>query len=349
MNRSPLHEAHARLGARFVDFGNWEMPVRYDSVLAEHRAVRSSAGLFDVTHLGRFQLTGVGARDALRRLLSNDILEIEPGRTQYTLMLNEDGGVVDDMIVWWWGADDFWVLPNAANHARVMAAFAVEPDCEVVDLRTSTVLMALQGPDAPSIFEAILGESPGRFRTARSDLGGGEVSMAGTGYTGERGGELCVSPGVGVQLLEAFLEAGALPCGLGARDTLRLEAGLPLWGADIDESTSPIEAGLGFAVSLDHQFVGRDAVASQLEKGPSRLLKGFVLEGRGIPRHGHALRTPESTGTVTSGNLSPMLDRGIGVGYLSPPPEPDDVGVEVGIRGRWVPGRLVDPPFHKNA
>ncbi len=347
MNRSPLHEFHARLGARFVDFGGWEMPIRYQSVLAEHRAVRASAGFFDVTHLGRFHLTGPGSTDALRRLLCNDILKIAPGRTQYTLMLNESGGIIDDLIVWWWGEDDFWVLPNAANHQRVMAALVNEPGCEVTDLRASTVLIALQGPEAPGVFETLLKEAPGRFRTAKGELAGGEVSMAGTGYTGESGGELCVSPEIGLQLVETLIEAGVVPCGLGARDTLRLEAGLPLWGEDIDETTSPVEAGLGFAVSLDHDFVGKDVVAPQVEDGPERELKGFVLDHRGIPRHGYALRTANGTGTVTSGNLSPMLGRGIGMGYVSPPPE--DTTMEVEIRGRWVPGRFVDPPFHKNS
>ena len=347
MIRSPLHELHARLGGRFVDFEGWEMPVRYKSVLAEHRAVRASAGFFDVTHLGRFRLTGPGAADALDRLLCNDIQNIAPGQTQYTLMLNESGGVIDDLIVWWWRDGDFWVLPNAANHERVMAAFGKEPGCVVADLRASTVMIALQGPDAPAVFESLLGEAPSRFRTAKAEFAGRAVSVAGTGYTGERGGELCTSPEVGLRLVEAMIEAGVTPCGLGSRDTLRLEAGLALWGEDIDESTNPVEAGLGFAVSPGHDFVGKESVTSQLAQGPKRLLKGFVLDDRGIPRHGHALRTANGVGTVTSGNLSPMLDRGIGMGYISPPPS--DKPIEVEIRGRWVPGRVIDPPFHKNA
>ena len=347
MIRSPLHETHARLGGRFVDFGGWEMPVQYQSVLAEHKAVRGSAGFFDVSHLGRFHLTGTGAVDALDRLLCNDIQKIAPGRTQYTLMLNESGGVIDDLIVWWWSDEEFWVLPNAANHDRVMAAFAKEPGCEVADLRASTVMIALQGPDAPAVFDSLLGETPGRFRTAEAEFAGGRVSMAGTGYTGEKGGEVCASPKVGLQLVEAMIEAGVAPCGLGSRDTLRLEAGLPLWGEDVDETTTPIEAGLGFAVAPGHDFVGKDPVISQLEEGPRRLLKGFILDDRGIPRHGHALRTADGAGTVTSGNLSPMLDRGIGMGYISPPPS--DSLIEVEIRGRWIGGRVVTPPFHKNA
>ena len=346
MNRSPLHELHARLGGRFVDFGGWEMPVQYKSVLAEHRAVRSSTGFFDVSHLGRFRLSGPGALSALNRLLCNDIHKIAPGRTQYTLMLNESGGVIDDLIVWWWGDGHFWVLPNAANHERVMDAFAKQPGCDVGDLRGSTVMIALQGPDAPAVFESLLGEAPARFRTTQAEFAGGEVSVAGTGYTGEKGGEFCTSPEVARQLVEAMIESGVTPCGLGSRDTLRLEAGLPLWGEDIDESTTPVEAGLGFAVSLTHQFVGKTSVNAQLDRGPTRKLKGFVLDDRGIPRHGHALRTHDGAGTVTSGNLSPMLNRGIGMGYISPPPA--NASIEVQIRERWVSGHIVDPPFHKN-
>lgn len=349
MNRSHLHDLSTRFGARFTEFGGWEMPVRYDSVLAEHRAVRESAGVFDVSHLGRFRLTGAGAKDSLRRLLSNDIERIAPGRCQYTTMLNEEGGIIDDLIVWWWSDGDFWVMPNAGNHQKVMEAFAAEPETEVADLRQSTVFLAVQGPDAPSLLENLLGESPPRFRNTRMEWRGGAVSAAGTGYTGERGGELCVGPDIGALIFEAIVENGARPCGLGTRDTLRLEAGLPLWGEDIDETTTPIEAGLGFAVSLGHDFVGKDAVVRQMESGPERLLVGFLLDERGIPRAGHRIRTPAGgEGTVTSGNLSPMLDTGMGLAYLSPPPPVEGADIEVEIRGRWVPGTTAKPPFHES-
>jgi aminomethyltransferase len=348
MNRSPLHEVNAALGARFVAFGGWEMPVQYESVLTEHRAVRTAAGFFDVTHLGRFELRGGGAYDALRRLLCNDVSRIEPGRSQYTMMLNEDGGIVDDMIVWWWEREHFWVLPNAANHQRVMDTFSAEPGCEVTDLQTTTVMVALQGPEAPRIFEEVLGEAPRRFRTARVEWGGAQLSMAGTGYTGEKGGEICAPPEAGIELVKALVDAGVTPCGLGARDTLRLEAGLALWGEDIDESTTPLEAGLDFAISLDHDFVGKAVLERQAEEGVPRLLSGFILEGRGIPRHGYRIRTLDGgEGTVTSGNLSPMLEKGIGLGYVSPPPGPEAGPLEVEIRSRWVPGRFAKPPFHK--
>lgn len=346
MNRSPLHDLNERLGARFVDFGGWEMPVQYDSVLAEHRAVRESAGIFDVTHLGRFELSGAGATDSVSSLLCNDIEKIAPGRCQYTMLLNDEGGIVDDLIVWWWDPQRFWVMPNAANQQRVMGVFAGEPSNQVDDLQTSTVFLAVQGPDAPALIETVLGQAPARFRTATAGWDGEEVAMAGTGYTGEAGAEICVSPGIASELFEAFVDGGATPCGLGARDTLRLEAGLPLWGNDIDESTTPHEAALDFAVSLDHEFIGREALAEQRAGGLERRLTGFVLDERGIPRHGYPVATAGGgAGTVTSGNLSPVLDTGIGLAYIAPPPEEDEK-MSVTIRDRQVQGHIAKPPFH---
>jgi len=348
MNRSPLHDLNQTLGARFTDFGGWEMPVQYESVLAEHRAVREGVGVFDVTHLGRFELAGSGARDAISGLFCNDIDKIEPGRCQYTMMLNEEGGIVDDIIVWWWEPDRFWVMPNAANQERVMAAFAKDGSNEVVDLQQSTVFLAVQGPKAPSVLENVLGARPGRFHTAVAEWGGGEVAMAGTGYTGEAGAEVCVGPDVGADLFQALIDTGATPCGLGARDTLRLETGLALWGMDIDETTTPFEADLDFAVSMDHDFGGRDALLAQSEAGIQRRLTGFVLEERGIPRHGYPVTTTSGgEGSVTSGNLSPMLDTGIGLAYIAPPPEPDEP-ISVRIRNRDVRGHVAEPPFHES-
>ena len=349
MTRSPLHEANAKLGARFVEFGGWEMPVQYQSVLTEHRDVRGGAGFFDVTHLGRFELTGNGAHQAIRKLLCNDIERVDPGRCQYTMMLNNDGGIIDDLIVWWWGKNHFWVLPNASNHATVMTAFSDQPDCVVTDLQHSTVMIALQGPRAGDVFADVLGEAPRRFRTAQLDWKGGRVSMAGTGYTGEAGGEICTDPATGVKLVDALVASGVTPCGLGARDTLRLEAGLPLWGEDINETTTPYEAGLNFAVNLDHEFVGKERLAQQAEVGVDRLLSGFILEDRGVPRHGYRVRTVDaSTGKVTSGNMSPLLGKGIGMVYLRPPPTNNNARVEVEIRSKWTVGRLAKPPFHKS-
>lgn len=345
MSRSPLHEIHGELGARFVDFGGWEMPVQYRSVLEEHRGVRNGVGWFDVSHLGRFLWEGATARDSLRSLLSNDIDSIEPGRTQYTLLLNERGGIEDDLLVWWWGDDRFWVLPNASTHQMVLDRFrAMAPDTTSVDLRPQTVMLAVQGPEAPGVLEELLGVSPKRFRTYETSFAGAPVWLAGTGYTGERGGEVVTDPETGGQLVAALIESGALPCGLGARDTLRLEAGLLLAGQDFDDRTNPLEAGLDFAIGWDHDFVGKKALESVRSVGVTRRLTAFSLSGRTIPRHGHRLRANGSEGEVTSGNFSPMLEHGIGLGYLKPPSEADP---EVEIRGVWESAKRVELPFYQ--
>ncbi len=345
MSRSPLNDFNLAHGARLVDFGGWQMPIQYDSVLGEHRAVRESVGFFDVSHLGRFELTGEGASAAADRLLCNSLSRIEPGKAQYTMMLNESGGVIDDIIVWWWDPDHFWVMPNAANQPRVMAAFAAEPGCTVIDLQMDTAMLAIQGPGAREVFDELFGAGPRRFRTKRVEWGNGDVAMAGTGYTGESGGELVTDPGTAVDLGQALLDLGVRPCGLGARDTLRLEAGFPLWGQDLDEGVTPIEADLGFAVDLDHDFIGRAALEHQLKEGVDQRLVGFVLEDRGVPRHGHVARSGHSTGTVTSGNMSPMLQKGIGLAYLSPAVSSGNIEIE--IRESWVSGSIKKPPFHK--
>ena len=345
--RSPLHGAHERLDARFTDFGGWEMPLQYEGTLAEHRAVRSSCGVFDVSHLGRFELAGVGAFDLLDRLLCNDLRRIGPGRAQYTMMLTPEGGVVDDLIVWWLEDERFVVLPNAANHEAVMAAFADEApaDAVVTDLRGESALLAVQGPDAPGLVESVLGAAPKRFRVLDALGPGGSVVAAGTGYTGERGAEIMITADAAPEVLDGLLEAGAVPCGLGARDTLRLEMGLALWGQDLDTSTTPLEADLAWVVGWDHDFIGKEALLEQRDQGIPKRLVGFRFDGRVIPRNGHAMRCGDSVGTVASGNFSPVLGVGIGMGYLAPPP-PEGAGtVEVEIRGDWQQARIVEPPF----
>lgn len=341
--RSPIHEHHIAHGARFVDFGGWEMPVQYQSVLSEHRAVRESVGVFDVSHLGRLSVEGDGATGALSRLFCNDVRRLDAGRTHYTMLLTDAGGIVDDLVVWRWDDEDYWVMPNAANATVVTEAItAAATGVEVDDIGPSTVMLAVQGPDAPALIDEVVGEAPGRFRTTVTD----RVRMAGTGYTGERGGEICVAAEEGGALFDELVAAGAVPCGLGARDTLRLEAGLPLWGSDIDTTTSPLEAGLDFAVAWDHDFPGREALERQAGEGVPRRLTGLVMSGRGIPRHGHPVRSGASQGEVTSGNHSPVLDTGIGLAYLGPPVEPG-VEAEVEIRGRWTSATVATPPFHR--
>lgn len=345
MPRSPLHHVHESLGARFVDFSGWDMPVQYEGVLAEHNAVRSGVGVFDVSHLGRFDLEGAGSTELLRNLLCNDIAKVQPGRAQYTMALNAGGGVEDDIIVWRWAAEHYWVIPNGANQAPILERFeaAAPEEVTVSSLQETTALLAVQGPDAPNLIESIIGVKPGRFRVVEGEFQGSPVWAAGTGYTGERGGEIAVDAANGEVLFKAFLDAGAVACGLGARDTLRLEMGYPLWGQDLDSETSPLEADLEWVVDWDHEFVGRDSLLSIKERLP-KLLVGFAMEGRQIARHGYAVRAGESIGTVASGNFSPTLGYGIGMAFVSPPPgENDDLEVEV--RGKWQTARRVTPPF----
>ena len=346
MAQSPLYGEHVRLGARFVDFAGWAMPVQYESVLTEHEAVRAAAGVFDVSHLGRFRLEGPGSTDLLRRFLCNDVAAIEPGRAQYTMALNDSGGVEDDIIVWRWEDERYWVVPNGSNDDKIRASFvaAAGEGITIDNLRETTVLIAVQGPDAPAAIETVLGKRPGRFRLFESEFGGYPVWVAGTGYTGERGGEIAAPAEAAVGLFSAFREAGVAPAGLGSRDTLRLEMGYPLWGQDLDPETTPLEAGLSWVVNWDHDFVGKPALEEQRERGGHKQLVGFMMESRQIARHGYPLRAGMSGGSVTSGNFSPSLKQGIGLGYLNPPPVAD-LQVEVEVRGSWLPVERRDPPF----
>jgi len=344
MPETPLRNAHESLGARFTDFGGWEMPLQYGGVIAEHMAVRESVGVFDVTHLGRFRLRGAGATRALPRELCNDIEKVDPGRAQYTMALNERGGVVDDIIVWRLEEDDYWVMPNGVNFDGLLARFSNEPDTEAIPIRSETVLLAVQGPDSKKVVQDAIGFCPGRFRTRVGNFEGGPVWTGGTGYTGERGAELSVPNENAEALLEALREAGATMCGLGARDTLRLEMGYPLWGQDLDEETSPLEAGLDWVVSWDHDFVGKEALLAQKAIGTQKRLIAFKTGDRRPPRHGYRLRSGESMGEVASGNFSPVLQVGIGMGYMSPPPLQGE-SLELDVRGRWQEVEAVTPPF----
>ncbi len=343
---TPLRDLHESLGARFTDFGGWEMPVQYAGVIAEHQAVRTGSGVFDVSHLGRFAASGPGATELLRSHLCNDIAKVGPGRAQYTMALNHAGGVVDDIIVWHIDEEHFWIIPNGVNFEDVMHPFvATAPDgVELAGIQDGTVLLAVQGPDAPALVETVLGSAPGRFRVETGEFGDGRYWAAGTGYTGEPGAEIAVPAERGADLFTAFLDAGATPCGLGARDTLRLEMGYPLWGQDLDEGTTPLEAGLEWVVAWDHEFTGRDALLAERERGVRQRLVTFKTEGRVIPRHGYAMRAGDSVGSVTSGNFSPVLGCGIGMGYLAPPSPRDEV-LEVEIRRNWVEVERVQAPF----
>jgi len=345
MPQSPIQAVHEDSGARFVDFGGWSMPVQYSSVLDEHAAVRMGVGVFDVSHLGRFEVSGPGSVELVRSQLCNDITRIGPGRAQYTMALNDHGGVEDDIIVWYLDADRLWVMPNGTNSDEIVARFrlAAPPSVTVADVRDDSVLFAVQGPGAPEVFSAVLGSVPGRFRVVEAAFGDTAVVAAGTGYTGEPGGEICAPATAGAALWKALVSAGAEPCGLGARDTLRLEMGYPLWGQDLDADTTPLQAGLGWVVAWEHDFVGREALEASRD-APGKELIPFTTEGRAIPRHGYPFRSATGSGVVTSGNFSPTLGHGIGMASVTPPPSPDEPLV-VEIRGKDVVATRAKVPF----
>ena len=345
MPTSPLHSIHESAGARFTDFGGWTMPVQYEGVLSEHEAVRGSVGLFDVSHLGRFEVVGHGATELLRSQLCNDIERISPGRAQYTMALNSRGGVEDDIIVWRLEEDRFWVMPNGTNFEGIISRFsaAAPEDVGISDVRTDTVLLAVQGPDAPDVIETVLGVAPGRFRVVTASFDDYEVICAGTGYTGESGGELCIDTDGAPALWRALVNAGATPAGLGSRDTLRLEMGYPLWGQDLDPDTTPLEAGLGWVVAWDHDFIGRDVLFAQRDS-LTRQLIAITTQGRAIPRQGYEVNVGSSEGVVTSGNFSPTLKHGIALAFVSPPPS-DKSPITVTIRGNNVPAERASLPF----
>ena len=353
---SPLDAAHRALGAKMVPFGGWEMPLSYPTgTLREHLACRERAVVFDVSHLGTVRVSGEGAFALLQRTLTNDLGRIGPGRAQYTHLLDaSDAGVLDDIIVWWVsgesGAEDssFDVMPNASNTSRVLDALE-GPGVEARDATQERAILAVQGPAARSLLAGIAPAAAAvpRFGVCALDWRGSECLAAGTGYTGEDGVEIAVPTGAAIPLWEALLDAGIPAAGLGARDTLRLEAGLPLHGHELGPGITPLQAGLGWVVSWSKEdgFRGREALATERDQGPSRVLRGLRFEGRQPPREGCAVHVGgESVGVITSGNFSPVLGVGIALGFL-PPGLPEGLEVEVEVRGRLLPARLVSLPF----
>jgi aminomethyltransferase len=344
LRTSPLDAAHRALGARLVEFGGWDMPIQYTSVLDEHRACRTAAAVFDVSHLGSVLVRGPEAHGLLQRALTNDLDRIAPGRTQYTHLLDElDAHVVDDIIVWWVGEGEFLVMPNASNTARIVEALGAGTDATA-----SRAVLAVQGPRAR---ERLAGAYPDaaavpRHHVTAVEFDGVSGYAAGTGYTGEDGVELHVPVAVAPAVRGAVLGTGVTPAGLGARDTLRLETGLPLHGHELGPGITPLQAGLGWVVRWDKgDFRGRAALEAERERGVARHLVGLLAEGRQIPRaECDVLVGDEIVGVVTSGNFSPMLERGIALAFV--PPEVD-VGAEVHIdvRGRPVAATVVKTPF----
>ncbi|HYF47485.1 MAG TPA: glycine cleavage system aminomethyltransferase GcvT [Acidimicrobiales bacterium] len=345
LRSSPLDAAHRALGAKMVPFGGWEMPLAYgEGTLAEHRACRTGAVAFDVSHLGTVRVTGDGAHDRLQHTLTADLSKVEPGRTQYTHLLDpDDASVVDDIIVWWVATDRFDVMPNASNTTGVVEAIGGE------DVTAQRAVIAVQGPEArerlstlsPAVAEV------GRRRVVELELSGVPLTVAGTGYTGEDGVEIAVPAEEAPALWAAVLGTGVQPAGLGARDTLRLEAGLPLHGHELGPGITPLQAGLGWVVGWDKgDFRGRAALEAEREAGPSRRLRGLRLEGKRPPRADQPVvdADGEPVGVVTSGNYSPMLDRGIALAFLRPDLEPG-AHVAIDVRGRHEPAEVVTTPF----
>jgi aminomethyltransferase len=345
LKHSPLDGAHRTLGAKLVPFGGWEMPLNYEEgTLAEHRACRTSAVAFDVSHLGTVRVEGRDAFDRLQHALTNDLRKIEPGRAQYTHLLDdEDGSVLDDIIVWWVDDERFDVMPNASNTSRVLDALGTGED-----VTATRAVIAVQGPSARSLVRAVSAPAAdvARFRVARVEIDGADCVVAGTGYTGEDGIEIAVPAEHAGRVWEAVLFAGVQPAGLGARDTLRLEAGLPLHGHELGPGITPLQAGLGWVVGWDKgDFRGRAALEAERTAGVARKLRGIATEGRRPPRAEQEVRRDGATiGEVTSGNFSPMLGHGIAMGFL-PPDVEDGAAVEIVARGDALPGAVVTLPF----
>ena len=356
--RTPLFDAHRALGARLVEFAGWEMPLSYRGAAEEHRAVRERCGLFDVSHMGEIELRGPAAAAVCQELTVNDVPRLRIGDGQYTLLCNERGGVLDDLIVFRLGAERYLMVVNAVNTAADHAWICTRAGerVEVVDRSAELALLALQGPEAELALRTLTaldltGLRP--FAALEGTVAGVKTTVSRTGYTGEDGFELLVAASDAPPLWEAALEAtrrrDGLPAGLGARDTLRLEAGLPLCGTDMDETTTPLEAGLAWVVKLGKgDFVGRAALAEQAARGLTRRLVGLELAEPGVPRHGYAVwRDGAAVGTVTSGTKSPTLGTYIGLAYVAASAAAPGTPVAVDIRGRRVPARVVARPFYR--
>ncbi|MDZ5622351.1 glycine cleavage system aminomethyltransferase GcvT [Nocardioides sp. HM23] len=355
LSRSPLHERHEALGAKFAEFGGWEMPLQYSGIVEEHTAVRSAVGIFDVSHLGKVVVRGPGAVAFVNATLSNDLGRIGPGRAQYTLCLDADtGGIVDDIFSYYRDDEHVLLVPNASNNAEVhrRLAAAAPHGVEVVDHHADFVILAVQGTRSDDVLAKVgLPVGHDYLTFVEADFAGDTVIVCRTGYTGERGYELIAPSTVALPLWDAVMEAGEefgiLACGLGARDTLRTEMGYPLHGQDIGPTVTPNEARLGWAVGWKKpEFWGREPVLAEKEKGARRKLVGLVSTGRAIPRpHMSVSLVPDVLlGEVTSGTFSPSLKQGIGLALVASVVA-DDAEVAVDVRGRREVFKIVKPPF----
>ena len=356
LRRTPLYEKHVALGAKIVPFAGYEMPIQYEGIVAEHRAVRSAAGLFDLSHMGEFAFRGRGGGALVDRLVSSDIAGLAVGQARYGLLTNDRGTIVDDVIVYRTADADYLMVVNAANIAKDRAHVLAHLTKDVVfdDRSVDTALVAIQGPRAAGILGTTTQEATASlpsFGVMSARVGGVRATVARTGYTGEDGFEVFVAgndaEGVWDALLAAGREQGIKPIGLGARDTLRLEARFSLYGNDIDETTDPIEAGLGWTCKLDKDFIGRDAIAAKKAAGPARKIAGLVVEG-GVARHGHEVTSGgEVVGQVTSGTYGPTVEKNIALAYVPTPLSKVGTALGVRIRGKDVPATVVKTPFYR--
>jgi len=345
LKRTPLFDRHLALGARMVPFAGYEMPVFYESLISEHKAVRTDSGAFDASHMGVLEIDGPGTHEGLQQLLSNDLGRIGAGEAQYELMTNETGGIIDDLIVYRRAEESYLVIVNASNRATDVGWLSehLPSTVDFRDVSDDRALLAVQGPGALER----LGLEPARsFTFAEIELFGVPCTCARTGYTGEAGCELVCAAGDAVRLWDAILAAGVVPCGLGARDTLRLEACLPLHGQDITPETDPLSAGLGWAVALGKEFTGVERLRQIAADGPAKRLVPFVMDQPGIPRQGMPI---VPYGEVTSGSHSPMLDVGIGLGYVEAKKSRPGSMLTIDVRGRPLWAKVVTKPICTSA
>src|SRR3954447_12565751 len=348
MRRTPLYDNHVAAGAKLVPFAGGEMPVQYAGIRAEHVAVRTSVGIFDVSHMGEIETSGPDAEAFLQRILSNDVTRIAPGGAQYSVLCREDGGVLDDLFTYNFGSGRYLTVTNAANHAKDLAVFRRQADAFDVDVDDSAeryAMLAVQGPAARELVQAISDAPlPARMTAQPRTLNGRIAIVCGTGYTGEDGVEILCEPGDAPMLWDELVRRGAAPAGLAARDTLRLEVCFHLYGNDLMESRGPIEAGLGWCCKEDTGFIGAEAIGAARENGTAEKLVPFKLTGPGIARQGNPI---VGGGEVTSGTLSPCLEVGIGMGYV--PAEHATEGTEftIDVRGKERPAVVEKKPLYK--
>jgi len=334
LRQTPLHDAHLAAGAKLVPFAGWEMPIQYSGIRQEHIAVRTGVGVFDVSHMGQVQTCGPQAFQRLQRLVSNDVRKLPEGGAQYSLLCNEQGGVLDDLFTYRLAECEFLTVTNAANHERDLAwmrEHGDELDADLIDRRDDFAMLAVQGPAARELVRRLAdGSLPERFHCCQRSVAAAPALVCGTGYTGEDGVELLLAPDDAEQVWDALLAAGAVPAGLGARDTLRLEACFHLYGNDLSEDRDPIGAGLGWCCVEETGFIGSDAISAVRARKPAQRLVPFVIDGPGIARQGNPVI---DGGDVTSGSFSPCLERGIGMAYVSRERARPGTRLQIDVRG----------------